>query len=159
MGSGMANTGDEICAENTTDATTPLPDTMEVVLSTGGTTVQTVNLWSLGATSGAFCGLLICLIFFNPLLGVAVGAGAGALSDYGINDTFKKDVSDVLQPGQEAQFMMVRQHASDRVIERLGDMGGRIIRTNLDTSKQATLRDAFDAAHKEAVNSTAADVV
>lgn len=124
---------------------------------------QMVNLWSVGATSGAFWGLLIGLIFFNPLLGVAVGAGAGALSgalsDYGINDNFMKDVSDVLQPGQAALFMMVRQHASDKVIERLGEKGGGIIRTNLDTSKEADLRKAFDAAHKEASTTAAADNV
>lgn len=114
---------------------------------------QMVNLWSVGAASGAFWGLLIGLIFFNPLLGVAVGAGAGALggalSDFGINDHFMKKVSDVLQPGQAALFMMVRQHASDKVIERLGEMGGRIIRTNLDTSKEAALRAAFDAAQRD----------
>jgi uncharacterized membrane protein len=91
----------------------------------------------------------------NPLLGLAVGAGAGALggalSDYGINDAFMKEVAEVLQPGQAALFMMVRQHVSDRVIERLGEKGGRIIRTNLDTTKEAALRDAFDATHKQAV--------
>lgn len=124
---------------------------------------QMVNLWSLGAASGAFWGLLIGVIFFNPLLGVAVGAGAGALSgalsDYGINDDFMKDVSDVLQPGQAALFMMVRQHASDKVIERLGGMGGRIIRTNLDTSKEVALRKAFDAAHKDVATSPVAETV
>lgn len=114
---------------------------------------QMVNLWTMGAAGGAFWGLLIGLIFFNPLLGLAVGAGAGALSgaltDYGINDDFMKDVSDVLQPGQAALFMMVRQHASDKVIERLGEKGGRVIRTNLDTSKEAALKEAFDKAHKD----------
>lgn len=108
---------------------------------------QMVNMWTVGASGGAFWGLLIGLLFFNPLLGLAAGAGVGALtgalSDYGINDKFMKDVSDVLQPGQAALFMMVRDHASDRVIERLGEKGGRILRTNLDTSKEAQLRDAF----------------
>ncbi len=55
------------------------------------------------------------------------------------------------QPGQAALFMMVRQHASDRGIERLGEKGGRIIRTNLDSTKQAALREAFDTTHKQAV--------
>jgi uncharacterized membrane protein len=58
---------------------------------------QMVNMWTVGATGGAFWGLLAGLIFFNPLLGLAVGAGAGAisggLSDYGIDDDFMKDVS------------------------------------------------------------------
>lgn len=124
---------------------------------------QMVNLWSFGAAGGAFWGLLIGLIFFNPLLGLAVGAGAGALSgaltDYGINDRFMKEVAEILRPGQAALFMMVRQHASDRVIERLGEHGGRIIRTNLDTSKEAELRAAFTKVHKEAVNTQSAEKV
>jgi len=116
---------------------------------------QMVNLWTMGASGGAFWGLLIGFLFMNPLLGLAVGAGAGALggalSDYGINDDFMKEIAEVLQPGQAALFMMVRQHASDRVIERLGEKGGRVIRTNLDTTKEAALRDAFDVTHKQAV--------
>lgn len=83
-----------------------------------------VNLWTIGASGSAFWGLLAGMIFFKSLLGVAAGAGAGslagALSDYGINDTFMKEVAGVLQPGQAALFMMTNAHATDRVIERLG---------------------------------------
>ena len=113
---------------------------------------QMVNMWSLGAANGAFWGLLIGLIFVNPILGVAVGAGAGALTgalaDYGINDNFMKEVAEVLQPGQAALFMMVKGTASDKVIARLSEAGGRIIRTNLDTTREAALREAFDHAHQ-----------
>ena len=120
---------------------------------------QMVNLWTAGAAGGAFWGLLVGMIFFNPLLGAAVGAGAGALSgaltDYGINDEFMKDVGSVLQPGQAALFMMVRTNASDRVIERLGEHGGRVLRTNLDTDAENHLRKAFDEAHKAEVGASA----
>lgn len=99
------------------------------------------------------------MIFFNPLLGVAVGAGAGALSgaltDYGINDDFMKQVGEVLKPGQAALFMMVRANASDRVIERLGEHGGRVLRTNLDRDAENHLRRAFDDAHKAEVGAKA----
>ncbi|NIZ12736.1 DUF1269 domain-containing protein [Phaeobacter sp. HF9A] len=112
---------------------------------------QMVNLWSVGAASGAMWGVLAGLLFFNPFLGAAVGAGAGALSgalsDYGINDNFMKDVSNVLQPGQAALFMMVRTEATDRVIKRLGIKGGHIIRTNLDRSKEEHLRRTFNEMH------------
>jgi uncharacterized membrane protein len=114
---------------------------------------QMVNMWTVGAAGGAFWGLLAGLIFFNPLLGLAVGAGAGSvaggLSDYGINDDFMKDVSGVLQPGQAAMFMMMRTEASDRVIERLGTKGGRILRTNLDSDAENHLRKHFDLKHTE----------
>ena len=49
---------------------------------------QAVNATATGAVSGGFWGSLIGLLFLNPLLGLAVGAAAGALSgrftDYGI---------------------------------------------------------------------------
>lgn len=114
---------------------------------------QMVNMWTVGATGGAFWGVLIGLLFFNPLLGLAVGAGAGALSgaltDYGLNDEFMKDVAHVLKPGQAALFMMMRTEASDKVITRLGMKGGHILRTNLDTSAEDHLRRAFNKAHAE----------
>ena len=88
----------------------------------------------------------------EPAAGTAAATAlGGALSDYGINDDFMKGVAEVLQPGQAALFMVVHQHASDRVIERQGEKGGRIIRTNLDTTKEAALREAFDTTHKQAV--------
>ena len=40
---------------------------------------QAVNLTSAGAIGGGFWGMLIGLIFLNPLLGAAVGATAGAV--------------------------------------------------------------------------------
>lgn len=114
---------------------------------------QMVNLWTVGATGGAFWGVLVGLLFFNPLLGLAVGAGAGALSgaltDYGLNDEFMKDVAHVLQPGQAALFMMMRTEASDKVITRLGKKGGHILRTNLDVNAEDHLRRAFNQAHAE----------
>ena len=58
---------------------------------------QAINLTAHGAMSGGFWGALIGLIFLNPLLGVAMGmtAGAvsGALTDVGINDNFMKDLA------------------------------------------------------------------
>jgi hypothetical protein len=41
---------------------------------------QAMNLTLAGASSGGFWGLLIGMIFLNPLLGMALGASAGALS-------------------------------------------------------------------------------
>ncbi|WP_417310418.1 DUF1269 domain-containing protein [Devosia sp.] len=116
---------------------------------------QMVNLWTVGSAGGAFWGFLVGLLFLHPLLGVLAGAAAGALSgamsDYGLNDQFMKDVASVLQPGQAALFIMARTTASDRFEARLGEHGGRIIRTNLDSSQEARLRSAFEKAHSAAV--------
>jgi uncharacterized membrane protein len=114
---------------------------------------QMVNMWTLGASGGAFWGLLVGLLFLHPLLGVAVGAAAGglsgALTDYGINDDFMKDVSSLLKPGQAALFMMARNTATDRFIAKLGGYGGRILRTNLDTVAESHARAVFDKIHAD----------
>jgi uncharacterized membrane protein len=69
---------------------------------------QLVNTTAIGAASGSFWGLLVGLLFLNPLLGVALGAASGALggklTDYGINDAFMKELSETLQPGKAALF-------------------------------------------------------
>jgi uncharacterized membrane protein len=111
---------------------------------------QMVNLWAIGAAGGSFWGLLAGLLFFMPLLGVvggaAAGAVAGALSDYGINDDFMREVSDVLQPGQAALFILADRVSSERVLERIARHGGRVLRTNLDRSQEDRLRAAFGEA-------------
>src|SRR5215470_1109867 len=67
---------------------------------------QAVSLTAAGAVSGSFWGMLIGLLFLNPLLGMAVGAGAGALSgrfrDIGLDDKMMKDIGDSLKPGTSA---------------------------------------------------------
>jgi uncharacterized membrane protein len=111
---------------------------------------QMLSMWSIGASGGAFWGLLAGILFFNPLIGVAAGAGAGALAgamtDYGINDGFMKEVASALQPGQAALFILADRAASDKVIDKLSTHGGQIIRTNLDTTKEQALRAEFDKA-------------
>ena len=52
---------------------------------------QLVNTTAVGAASGSFWGLLIGVLFLNPIVGVALGAASGALggalSDFGITIT------------------------------------------------------------------------
>ena len=68
---------------------------------------QSVNIPAIGAVSGTFWGALIGLIFMNPLLGAAIGAGSGALTgviaDYGIDDDFMKGLAAELRPHHYSQ--------------------------------------------------------
>ena len=41
---------------------------------------QSINLTAVGAASGGFWGALVGLLFLNPLLGMAAGIGAGAVT-------------------------------------------------------------------------------
>jgi uncharacterized membrane protein len=110
---------------------------------------QVTDLVGTGALSGAFWGTLIGLIFLVPLLGMALGAAAGALSskaiDIGVNDQFIKEVGETLQPGTSALFLLEVQVTPDRVLEEMKPFGGTIVRSNLSREQEAQLREAFTA--------------
>ena len=114
---------------------------------------QLVNTTAIGAASGSFWGLLIGVIFLNPILGVAIGAASGALggalSDYGINDTFMKDLSASLQPGNAALFVLIKNMTADKVLREIQDAGGTVLKTSLDDTKERLLRDALAKASTE----------
>lgn len=107
---------------------------------------QAMNLTAVGAASGGFWGLLIGMLFLNPLLGAAVGAGAGALSgrltDLGINDDFMKELATHFQPGCAAIFILVKKATPDKVLAGLEQFKGKgkIIQTSLTKDEESTLR-------------------
>ena len=91
--------------------------------------------------------MLIGMIFFNPLLGAAVGAGAGALSgkfsDIGIDDKFIKELGETITPGTSAIFVLVRKATPDKVLEALKGFGGTVLKTSLTADKEDTLKAAL----------------
>lgn len=77
---------------------------------------------------------------------------SGALSDYGINDDFIKEVGQSLERGKSAIFMLVRHVNVDKALPELGKFGGRIIRTSLSNEQEARLKRALeDLQDREAV--------
>jgi len=113
---------------------------------------QAQNLTALGAVSGGFWGTLIGLIFLNPLLGAAVGAGAGALSgsltDIGISNDFMKQLADSFKPGCSAVFVLVRKATPDKVLKGLEPFKGKgkVLQTSLTKDKEDELRKVIEGA-------------
>ena len=111
---------------------------------------QTVNRTAAGAASGGFWGMLIGLIFLNPLLGLAVGASAGAVSgilvDLGIYDQFMKDLAATLTPNSSALFVLVRKSTPDKVLKEVEGTGGTILKTSLSHEDETRLQAALSAA-------------
>ena len=110
---------------------------------------QAVNLTSAGAASGGFWGLLIGILFFSPLLGVAVGAAsgalAGALSDVGVDDNFMRELGETLKPSTSALFVLVRKVTPDKVLEEVSKYGGKVLRTSLSKDEEAQLQEVLDS--------------
>src|SRR5208337_500231 len=106
---------------------------------------QLINTTAAGAVSGTFWGTLIGLIFLVPLVGAAIGAASGALggwlTDVGVNDTFMKEVAESLQPGNAALFLLIRKLTTDKVLEDLKGVGGKVLRTSFDNTKEDAWRN------------------
>ena len=118
---------------------------------------QMMNTTLAGGAGGAFWGTLIGLLFLNPLIGLAVGgavgAASGALTDYGISDAFMKDLSQNLQPGSAALFMMLQDPTLDRVLPDLAQHGGTLLYSNLSKDAEAQFNGQLDnrAAFEETI--------
>jgi len=110
---------------------------------------QSNKLAAGGAVGGALWGGLIGLIFFMPLLGAAIGgatgAAAGAATDFGVDDSFMKDLGRKLQPGGAAVFVLVRQSTPDKVLPRISQYGGDVIHSSLSQDAEETLQEALRA--------------
>jgi uncharacterized membrane protein len=113
---------------------------------------QALNMTAAGALGGGFWGILIGLLFLNPLLGFAIGAGSGAiagrLTDMGIDDKFMKEVGEQLRPGGAAVFVLLRKATTDKVLERLKDFTGSsvVLQTSLSQDDEDKLRKVLEAA-------------
>ena len=109
---------------------------------------QAVNLTAAGAMGGTFWGMLIGMIFLNPLMGAAICDGAGALSgklrDIGINDDFMKELGETFQPGTPALFVLVRKVTPDKVLAELKGFKGKVLKTSLTKDKEEQLREVLE---------------
>ena len=96
-----------------------------------------------GATWGMFWGML----FFIPVLGMAVGAGLGALmgkiSKSGVDKAFQDQVRGMLQPGTSALFLMVEKVTPDKAVEAMSKYGGTVLKSSLSKEGEADLQDAL----------------
>jgi uncharacterized membrane protein len=107
---------------------------------------QAQELVATGAISGGYWGLLLGIIFFNPLFalaGAAAGALSGALSDIGINDDFMRDLGSTIEPGSSAIFVLVKKSTPDRVLADLSKFEGKVLRTSLSKEDEAKLQAAL----------------
>jgi uncharacterized membrane protein len=113
---------------------------------------QAVSLTRAGALGGGFWGMLIGLIFLNPLLGAAIGAATGGVmgkfTDIGLNDQVMKDLAQSFKPGSSALFVIVRKATTDKVLEGLKSFAGKgkVFQTSLSKDEEASLQQALEAA-------------
>lgn len=95
---------------------------------------------------GALLGLLLGTLFF-PVGGLLLGAGGGALvgrlMHLGVDGDFVKEVSQSLQPGTSALFVMVHDADPAAVRGALEGHHGTIIQTTLSEEAEEALSRAL----------------
>jgi uncharacterized membrane protein len=111
------------------------------------------HLTASGAFGGGFWGLLIGMLFLNPVLGVviggSIGAVTGALYDIGIDDKFMKELSANMQPNSSTLFVLITHVTPDKVLEEMQRFGGKLLRTSLSHQDEAKLQAALDASKEK----------
>jgi uncharacterized membrane protein len=94
-----------------------------------------------------FWGLLFGVLFFVPVVGIAVGAGLGALmgkvTKSGIDQQFQDQVRALLKPGSSALFLMVEKVTPDKAVEAMSKFGGTVLKTSLSKEGEKDLQDAL----------------
>jgi uncharacterized membrane protein len=96
------------------------------------------------AAGGALWGLLLGLLFFVPgmaILGGALGALFGKLSKSGIDDRFRAQVHDMLEPGHAAVVVMASKITEDKFATALQPFGGTLLKTSLSDEDEKDLAE------------------
>jgi uncharacterized membrane protein len=97
-----------------------------------------------GAIGGGLLGLIIGFLVGGPIasaiLGAVAGAMGGDLANLGIDQRFINDLSEVLEPGTSALFVMVGEAESQVALEALKPFKGNVYYTALPAETEEELR-------------------
>ncbi len=101
-----------------------------------------------------FWNLLFGVLFFVPVLGIAVGAGLGAImgriSATGIDEDLGDEVRRMLKPGTSCLFLVVEHVRPEVAVESLRHYGGTVVTSSLSGQAEADLQDALSGVHATA---------
>jgi uncharacterized membrane protein len=85
------------------------------------------------------------MLFFVPVIGMAVGAGLGALmgklEKSGIDKEFQSQVRDMLKPGTSALFLVVEKVTPDKAVDALSKYGGTVLKSSLSRETEKQLQE------------------
>jgi uncharacterized membrane protein len=93
-----------------------------------------------GAVGGVLLGALMTVLFpgVGMVIGALGGAAIGAALGDGVDRAFVKEVSESLQPGSSALFLLVK-HMQGAVIDALKPYTGTVYHTNLNADLEERL--------------------
>ena len=100
------------------------------------------------ALTGSGIGLLAGLLLGGPILGVAAGAGIGAIvgsaRDYGLDDNFIKGITESLTPNSSALFLLIKEAKAEEFQGKLDQFEARVLTTSLPPDREEALRKLIE---------------
>jgi uncharacterized membrane protein len=100
---------------------------------------------AMGALGGSLIGLLLASVFF-PLAGIMAGAAiGGAIGHFfhkDVDQAFVKEVTQKIEPGKSALFLMISQGVN-MVIAAMEPFKGEVLQTTLTTEEVDALKSAL----------------
>ena len=100
---------------------------------------QVNSLVGSGAWGGAFWGLLVGLLFGQPL----PGSVPIDVSGYGLDDYFFHQIKLAIKPENSALFLMIPHATNDDVLAELAESATQQLRMQLGLGDETKMRDAF----------------
>lgn len=107
------------------------------------------SLWTKsGAVLGGFWGTIIGLVFLNPALGAAVGAGLGALKghvfDAGVEHHFIKEVKYLIESKNAVLFIrLIAVSNEEKVLSAIAPFKGEVLKSDMLADDEAKLNEVL----------------
>jgi uncharacterized membrane protein len=100
---------------------------------------------AMGALGGSLVGVLLASVFF-PLAGLMIGAAIGGMIGHyfhkDVDQTFVKEVTQKIEPGKSALFLMINTGIG-MVISAMEPYKGEVLQTTLSTDEVNALKSAL----------------
>lgn len=120
-----------------------------VILKDADGKTHVTNQISSGAKTGALVGGILGMmfsLFFLPVFGLVAGAAAGVIFgrsvSMNVDQDFVKEVTDELQPGTSALFVVLKGNVG-ALTAALEPFKGKVHQTTLDPDLEASLNEAL----------------
>ncbi|GGU94624.1 membrane protein [Streptomyces litmocidini] len=99
---------------------------------------------ALSATAGALWGMVLGILVLTPGIGVvgaALGGIIGKLTQMGVDNGFRKKVSDLLEPGSAAVVILASKITEDRFAAAMEPFRGTVLKTSLPEESERELAE------------------